>query len=99
MGKPVCLLGNMHLCPKVEPGPVPHVGGPIIDAGQNLVTVNGIPMAVVGGKALCTGVGMPDDLTSGSPLVKINGKAVVRMGDSCAHGGKTVQGWPTITMD
>lgn len=50
MGKPVCLLGNMHLCPKVEPGPVPHVGGPIIDAGQNLVTVNGIPMAVVGEK-------------------------------------------------
>ncbi|WP_422664922.1 PAAR domain-containing protein, partial [Aeromonas salmonicida] len=47
----------MHVCPRVEPGPVPHVGGPIIDAGQAIVTINGVPVAVVGGKALCTGVG------------------------------------------
>ncbi|NGN97633.1 hypothetical protein G5S52_08105 [Grimontia sp. S25] len=98
MSNPVSLLGHMHVCPKVEPGPVPHVGGPIIDAGQSLVKVNGIPVAVVGGKAICTGVGMPDDLKQGSSLVKIDGKAVVRMGDGCAHGGQVVQGWPTITM-
>ncbi|MCL2892048.1 PAAR domain-containing protein [Brenneria tiliae] len=99
MGKPVAILGHMHICPKVEPGPVPHVGGPIIDAGQSIVTINGVPVAVVGGKALCTGVGMPDGLVSGSSIFTIEGKPVVRMGDGCAHGGKVVQGWPTVTSD
>ncbi|WP_422108647.1 PAAR domain-containing protein [Aeromonas salmonicida] len=84
----------MHVCPKVEPGPVPHVGGPIIDAGQAIVTINGVPVA--GGKALCTA---SDGLVSGSSVFTIQGKPVVRMGDGCAHGGKVVQGWPTITSD
>lgn len=99
MGKPIAILGHMHVCPAVEPGPVPHVGGPIVDAGQTIVTINGVPVAVVGGKALCTGVGASDGLVSGSSVFTIQGKPVVRMGDGCAHGGKVVQGWPTITSD
>ncbi|WP_112093014.1 PAAR domain-containing protein, partial [Lonsdalea populi] len=67
--------------------------------GQSIVTINGVPVAVVGGKALCTGVGMPDGLVSGSSIFTIEGKPVVRMGDGCAHGGKVVQGWPTVTSD
>ncbi|WP_353852359.1 PAAR domain-containing protein [Aeromonas salmonicida] len=75
----------MHVCPKVEPGPVPHVGGPIIDAGQAIVTINGVPVVVVGGKASCTGVGASDGLVSGSSVFTIQGKPVVRMGDGCAQ--------------
>jgi uncharacterized Zn-binding protein involved in type VI secretion len=59
MPKPIALLGHMHVCPKVDPGPRPHIGGPVIDAGQSLVKFNGIPVAVEGGKALCTGVNRP----------------------------------------
>ena len=53
--KPLAILGMMHVCPKVDPGPKPHIGGPIIQAGQSHVKFNGIPWAVEGGAALCTG--------------------------------------------
>ncbi|MBN3171918.1 PAAR domain-containing protein, partial [Pectobacterium brasiliense] len=43
--------------------------------------------------------GIPDGLVAGSSIFTIEGKPVVRMGDSCAHGGKIVQGWPTVTSD
>lgn len=28
--KPAARMGDMHTCPQVNPGPVPHVGGPVI---------------------------------------------------------------------
>lgn len=97
MSRPIAHLGHMHVCPMVDPGPKPHVGGPVIDAGQTLVKFNGIPIAVEGGKCLCTGLPGPDQMVKGSSLVKINGKGVMRVGDACAHGGKITTGIPTIT--
>jgi uncharacterized Zn-binding protein involved in type VI secretion len=97
MAKPVSLIGHNHVCPMVDPGPKPHVGGPIVNPGQVFVRVNGQPMATVGGT--CTCVGPPDTLTQGSGIVKIMGKPVVRLGDSTAHGGKVVMGVPTVRMD
>ena len=38
-GKPVALLGDFHTCPQVNPGPVPHVGGPIDDDPHRAVFV------------------------------------------------------------
>ena len=99
MAKPVAHLGHMHVCPKVDPGPKPHIGGPITDAGQNFVKYNGIPLAVEGGKSMCTGMPGPDKLTKGSSLVKINGKGLMRLGDSTAHGGKLTSGIPTLKSD
>ena len=99
MPKPIALLGHMHVCPKVDPGPRPHIGGPVIDAGQSLVKFNGIPIAVEGGKALCTGVPTTDPLKQGSSLVKINGKGVMRIGDGTGHGGKITMGVPTLKAD
>ena len=26
---PAARISDMHTCPKAEPGPVPHVGGPV----------------------------------------------------------------------
>lgn len=98
MSKPLAILGMMHVCPKVASGPRPHVGGPIISAGQGHVKFNGIPWAVEGGKALCTGVPCSDGHQKGSSCVKINGKGVMRIGDSTAHGGKIVAGVPVIKV-
>lgn len=89
MGKPAARQGDMHICPKVEPGPVPHVGGPILE-GSTDVLINGLPAARVGDAALC--VGPADKISSGSSTVFINGKPAARMGDSCAHGGKIIIG-------
>ncbi|MBN4055277.1 PAAR domain-containing protein, partial [bacterium AH-315-K03] len=93
MGKPAARLGDMHVCPKVEPGPVPHVGGPIAQGSPN-VLIGGIPAARVGDMAVC--IGPPDKVSAGSATVMINGKAAARMGDSCGHGGKIILGCPTV---
>jgi len=97
-GMPLAILGMMHVCPKADPGPKPHVGGPIIQAGQSHMKFNGIPWAVEGGAALCTGMPGPDKHQKGSAIVKINGKGVMRLGDPTAHGGKIVTGIPLIMV-
>lgn len=99
MSKPVALVGSMHVCPKVDAGPKPHVGGPVVNAGQSHVRFNGIPIAVEGGHCVCTGMPGPDKMRKGSGHVKINGKGVMRIGDSTAHGGKIVIGTPAIKAD
>lgn len=72
---PVSLKGHMHICPKVDPGPRPHVGGPLVSTQQNFVTVEGVPVATVGDSLLCTGVPTTSDrITSGSAVASINGK-------------------------
>lgn len=95
---PVCLQGHMHVCPLVNPGPVPHVGGPVTNAGQATVTVNSIPIAVVSGQTICSPVGASDPLVKGSAIVRIQGKPVVRIGDSTGHGGAMVMGIPFVRM-
>lgn len=99
MPLPIALLGHQHVCPVVDPGPKPHVGGPVVSAGQAFVRFNGIPLAVVGGSCTCTGLPGPDGMTSGSGIVRINRMAVMRMGDGTAHGGRIVQGVPTLRAD
>lgn len=96
--KPLAILGMMHVCPVIDPGPKPHVGGPIISAGQSHVKFNGIPWAVDSGKCLCTGKPGDDPHSQGSGKVKINGKGVMRIGDSTSHGGKIVTGVPVIKV-
>ena len=52
-GKPAARLGDMHVCPAVCPGPVPHVGGPILPACARNVLIGMRPAARVGDKAVC----------------------------------------------
>jgi uncharacterized Zn-binding protein involved in type VI secretion len=92
MGQPVSLKGQMHVCPMCDPGPKPHVGGPVQSTGQNFVKVNGVPIATVGDKCLCTGVPTTAAITGGSSVAKINGKKIARLDDPCEHGGRLVQG-------
>nr|WP_313056621.1 PAAR domain-containing protein [Agrobacterium cavarae] len=92
-GMPVTLKAHWHICPMVDPGPKPHVGGPVISTQQSFVTVEGVPIATVGDSLLCTGVPTTSDkITAGSSVASIEGRKIARLGDSCAHGGKLVEG-------
>ena len=89
-------IGDQHVCPKIEPGPVPHVGGPII-TGENTVLICGSPAARISDKAICA-AGGADNITQGETSVLIGGKKASRIGDSTAHGGKIVSGAPTVLI-
>ncbi|WP_281558709.1 PAAR domain-containing protein [Thalassomonas sp. RHCl1] len=95
MGMPAAIVTSFHACPKVNPGPVPHVGGPVIVGSPN-VKIGGLPAARKGDKAVC--VGPPDTINAGSGSVSINGKPAARVGDSTAHGGTILVGNPTVLI-
>ena len=86
----------MHTCPLVNPGPVPHVGGPITGPGVATVLIGNMPAAVVGDMLVC--VGPPDTIVKGSATVFIGGKPAARQGDMTAHGGVIVAGFPTVQI-
>lgn len=88
-------ITDMHICP-MSTGPVPHVGGPILPAGEPIVLIGGLPAARVGDMATC--VGPPDSIVSGSATVLIGGMPAARMGDPTAHGGTIVSGCPTVMI-
>jgi len=60
------------------------------------VLIGNLPAATVGQLATC--VGPPDSVVMGSATVLINSKPAARMGDSTAHGGTIVMGWPTVLI-
>ncbi len=94
MGQPAARVGDMHTCPMVDPGPKPHVGGPVLPPGQPNVFIGGQPAARVGDMATC--VGPPDTIAKGEPTVLIGNKPAARLGDSTGHGGVIVIGFPTV---
>jgi uncharacterized Zn-binding protein involved in type VI secretion len=46
--------------------------------------------------ALC--VGPPDSIVKGSTSVLIQGLPAARLGDTCAHGGAIVMGFPAVEI-
>jgi len=92
---PAARLGDMHACPLVNPGPTPHVGGPI-NQGAPTVIIGGMPAARVGDMCVCTGP--PDAIATGSATVLICGMPAARMGDMTAHGGVITVGLPTVLI-
>ncbi|MGR5176436.1 PAAR domain-containing protein [Vibrio parahaemolyticus] len=91
-------ITDMHVCPMVTPGlpPVPHVGGPVIGPGIPTVLIGSIPASVVGD--MCTCVGPPSTIVTGSITVMIGGKPAARMGDTTNHGGNVAMGCPTVMI-
>jgi len=79
----------------VNPGPVPHVGGPIT-TGCPTVIIGGMPAARVSDMAVC--VGPPDVIAMGSVTVIIGGMPAARIGDPTVHGGVIVMGCPTVII-
>jgi len=94
---PAARIGDLHTCPLSSPGPVPHVGGPVIGPGVATVLIGGMPAAVVGDQAAC--VGPPDVIAAGSGTVMIGGMPAARQGDSTAHGGSIALGFPTVIIN
>lgn len=92
---PAARIGDMHTCPMVNPGPVPHVGGPILK-GEPKVMIGFMPAARVGDTCVCTGP--PDTIAMGSVTVKIGFMPAARMGDNTAHGGVIVVGCPNVMI-
>lgn len=86
----------MHLCPMVNPGGSPHVGGPVLPPGIIKVFIGGLPAATVGN--MCTCAGPPDTIVKGSTTVFIGGKPAARLGDRTAHGGIIIIGCPTVII-
>ncbi len=86
-------ISDNHTCPQSEPGPVPHVGGPVC-AGDATVLIGHQPAARVGDALVCTG---PSDAVSqGDATVLIGHKQAARLGDPTTHGGVLVEGCPSV---
>lgn len=96
MSRPAARLADMHTCPMVNPGPVPHVGGPILPPCKVTVLTGGRPQARVSDRALC--IGPPDVIVQGSRSVLVGGLMAARLGDRTAHGGVIVAGCPTVLI-
>lgn len=95
---PASRITDMHVCPMVTPGlpPIPHVGGPVVGPGVPTVLIGKLPASVVGDSCVC--VGPPDTIVKGSMTVMIGGKPATRLGDTTAHGGTVVLGFPTVII-
>ncbi|MGH9558082.1 MAG: PAAR domain-containing protein [Bryobacteraceae bacterium] len=96
MGQPAARVSDMHACPMISPGPVPHVGGPILPPCAVTVLICGLPAARVGDMATC--VGPPDTIALGSFTVMICDQPAARLGDMTAHGGVIAVGAPTVLV-
>ena len=92
---PAARITDMHTCPMVNPGPVPHVGGPIIKGQPNVLTVM-MPQARVTDQCVCAGP--PDVIVKGSMTVLVGNLPAARLGDMTAHGGVIVMGAPTVLI-
>ena len=92
-------ISDMHSCPKVEPGPIPHVGGPVF-AGSANVLIGNLPAARVGDAMVCFPVGPTDSIKAGSATVLINDCKAARRTDPGSHisGDLIVQGCPTVLI-
>jgi uncharacterized Zn-binding protein involved in type VI secretion len=93
---PAARISDMHTCPMVNPGPSPHVGGPILPPGGTTVLIEGLPAARQGDMATCAGP--PDTIAAGSSSVLIGGMPAARLGDATAHGGAIVAGSGTVII-
>lgn len=84
-----------HSCPKVEPGPKPHVGGPVT-AGESSVLIGHQKAARIGDRLSCQGPA--DAVASGEASVLIGHRPAARVGDGTAHGGVIVGGCPSVLI-
>lgn len=93
---PAARMTDMHTCPMVNPGPVPHVGGPILPPCMPQVLIGYLPAARVTDMAVC--VGPPDMIAMGSTSVLTGYLMQARIGDPTVHGGVIVAGCVTVMV-
>jgi uncharacterized Zn-binding protein involved in type VI secretion len=86
-----------HVCPKVEPGPTPHVGGPI-KSGSADVLIEFKEAARAGLDTAECKAGGPDTIQQGCGTVLINHMHAARVDDMTAHGGVIVKGASKVVI-
>lgn len=94
---PAARQTDMHTCPKIEPGPVPHVGGPI-QSGSSDVEIEFLPAARASDDMALCAAGGPDKIAQGCGTVSINFKPAARVGDLTSHGGVITGGARTVDI-
>ena len=94
MGMPAAFVGSMQICPMFD-GPIPHVGGPIID-GDFTVLINGLPAAFMGSMGIC--IGPPCTIMLGEPTVLMTEMPAAFLGSVTDHGGAVIIGEPTVLV-
>lgn len=92
---PAARITDLHTCPMVNPGPVPHVGGPVI-GGEETVLIGNQFAARVGDSVTC--VPAVDKISAGESTVLIGYHDAARMGDPTSHGGRITKGCPTVLI-
>lgn len=92
---PAARITDFHACPKVEPGPKPHVGGPV-RTGESTVIIGYQRAARVTDKLIC--LGPLDAVARGEPTVVIGDQDAARLGDPTEHGGRIMKGCPTVII-
>lgn len=96
-GKPAARVGDAHTCPIVDPGPKPHLGGPVLPPGAPTVLIGGKPAARMGDTVVCAGLAT-DSIQDGAFPVSIERNPAARMSDRTAHGGVITTGEPTVLI-
>jgi len=94
---PAARVSDLTVCPIILPGPVPHVGGPIIPPCCPTVLTGGMPQARVTDIAICAGGG-PAQIVTGAWNVLVGNLPAARLTDMTNHGGKIVTGFPTVLI-
>lgn len=93
---PAARVSDNHVCPRVEPGPNPHKGGPVLPPCEQTVLIDGRAAARVDDTAECSGP--PDAIADGSQTVVIGFRKAARLGDPTVHGGRIVEGSGTVMI-
>ena len=88
-------IEDPHTSPARDPGPTPHVGGPVT-TGYGTVLIEWKPAARVGDRAACTGAGAVDVIVEGSRSVLIGDSPAARNTDEMLHGGKITSGAESV---
>lgn len=91
---PAARVADLHVCPLVDGKP--HVGGPVLPAGEVTVIIGYSPAARVGDKAVC--VGPVDTISRGEASVIIGNRDAARQFDATAHGGKVTTGCLSVII-
>lgn len=97
---PAARVGDMHLCPMVNPGtpPPPHVGGPIMPPGVPTVLIGGQPAACVGDMVTCSGP--PDTIAPpGCPTVLIGSGGAGAGGGAGSSSDSEAEGVETTAAE
>ena len=92
---PCAMLTSFQLCPMLD-GPVPHVGGVIVESTCDNVIAGILPAASMLSTAIC--IGPPATVLDGSPTFIADFMPVAVMLSTTDHGGEVLEGLPTMLI-